>query len=1425
MRNKIKVKLTSLLTVLAMVVTMLPVGVMSVFAETIPAATTAKVAVPGAKTYTKATKIENGANYVIVANYRAMSSYSSGYNRSSTSVDIDGNNITSDVSSDIVWTFTGSGDSWQISNGNNNLIFNYDKYEGLLESYEYYSLSTTSNDNEVTVKKNNDNTFIISDSVNNTTKYVQYNNRNFRARDNGTNLTLYKEVETQATTQDYGVTIKDSENKDIEGRTLTINDITENSTYQLNSNYDESIFNDVKWSIESGSEASINENTGELSFTGNTGEVIVKVTATVKEGLNASPSTATNYIKVSFAKYKEPTAEDIKVDKNAKAVEGKKDTYNVKLDVIGAEVKSGNPVDVVLVLDNSTSMNESKRRANTVTAAESFAKNVLTPDNNGTIKISVVRYGTKASIAQFTSNSVSWNTEYSDSLSLSNASTYSDNLTLVNKAIDDGIGNVDNNQGTNTEAGLLTANKAVGARRANAKSIVIFMTDGLPTYSYNKNNGYQGPGGSTYKREFNNALTAGINLKSNYENIDIYNVGLLNGLSNNELKLAENLLGANPKKYTGSYTDKELANRVDYTSEWSNATSYASNYYKIDSKTTNVAETLKDVYNEIAVKAKALAKGTVTDNIPATFRLTSESKANLEQNGVTVTEIIENGEYKGTTLVYSDISAGKEKANNLYEYTVVAEPGAYGAAYTNTGAVYEYTLNTSTGGTGTKNFPQPVAPIHPIAVGDEDSTGVNTDLLLDKLLENDKDKYGVKYNEGGTSVTDVQLVLCNEKGEELTSEDGKYTLYDGNVTLTQDGNSITFNSKTEGDKVFYYKLKVVVSNTNDKYAQGAETVLYSEVVPVTVHVYDLSNKVFVIDYGKAVTYGKDDLFSSTEQGLPNGNITLDTDKTTHNYGSMVYSQDNKSLTYTLDRFMNGKDVAVLNVKFDSKVTLPKTVTVLPATTVYYEDNFGSSGKPDKGTTGDTTAGIIFNESSVIETVGESKDNQQGTGNSEYGYDSSYESDSTDSNGSSTKISGDGTAKATFTFTGKGFDIIGRTSTETGAILIKIYRGNQATTENFIEKRLVDTKYSDGEIYQIPVFNYMAEEHGTYTVEITIGKSNAFYLDAIRIYNPIDVTDTENADSAIAKDAYDKALESNAQITEIRNELITSGTFKSDGTGAVYVDGSTDKDSADMAEYKSIGPNNEVYLKPGQSIGFEVDNLQDIATIQIGAKAPNGKVTFTAGSGTSGLTKELNTATDMYYTLYNKDREDNYVTINNNKAYIIITNTNSVDDKASDDQYILSLTNIKLTYTKATTGSKMLANESVLALTRQVTYARMASLEPNLEIAKAEFTTSSVKQTKDATLKVYTTKDVEDLIITDKNGNKVTPKSITSVVDEGAEEASQKVFTVVITENTVGTSTYSIVGVGANNNQSKEAVSASIKVQRLTIFDKIASWFE
>ena len=48
----------------------------------------------------------------------------------------------------------------------------------------------------------------------------------------------------------------------------------------------------------------------------------------------------------------------------------------------------------------------------------------------------------------------------------------------------------------------------------------------------------------------------------------------------------------------------------------------------------------------------------------------------------------------------------------------------------------------------------------------------------------------------------------------------------------------------------------------------------------------------------------------------------------------------------------------------------------------------------------------------------------------------------------------------------------------------------------------------------------------YTVEIKVAKSQVFYLDGIRIYNPIDVNDNSE-DASEAKNAYDEAKESNA----------------------------------------------------------------------------------------------------------------------------------------------------------------------------------------------------------------------------------------------------------------------------------------------------------
>ena len=102
--------------------------------------------------------------------------------------------------------------------------------------------------------------------------------------------------------------------------------------------------------------------------------------------------------------------------------------------------------------------------------------------------------------------------------------------------------------------------------------------------------------------------------------------------------------------------------------------------------------------------------------------------------------------------------------------------------------------------------------------------------------------------------------------------------------------------------------------------------------------------------------------------------------------------------------------------------LNKTVTIMPATTVYYEDNFGNTSDNDGSN------GIVFSGNWTTEGtyVNNNQDSIQG-GN--YGSDNSYKDDLALSGGSSHVITvGKGQkASASFTFKGTGFDLISRTN--------------------------------------------------------------------------------------------------------------------------------------------------------------------------------------------------------------------------------------------------------------------------------------------------------------------------------------------------------------------------------------------------------------
>lgn len=168
------------------------------------------------------------------------------------------------------------------------------------------------------------------------------------------------------------------------------------------------------------------------------------------------------------------------------------------------------------------------------------------------------------------------------------------------------------------------------------------------------------------------------------------------------------------------------------------------------------------------------------------------------------------------------------------------------------------------------------------------------------------------------------------------------------------------------------------------------------------------------------------------------------------------------------------------------------VTVIPATTVYYEDEYVTLKTYTSTGTTDADGNTVYSETdgwdtnSVSASATQDQDRPGASQISDdidadnlYGYDSAYSSMSQFSMGAAamTSVSAGKYATATFTFYGTGFDIISLTSAATGIITINVYQGATATGTAYVSET-VDTYYGYERQYWNVTYTYT---DGTWTV--------------------------------------------------------------------------------------------------------------------------------------------------------------------------------------------------------------------------------------------------------------------------------------------------------------------------------------------------------
>lgn len=688
-------------------------------------------------------------------------------------------------------------------------------------------------------------------------------------------------------------------------------------------------------------------------------------------------------------------------------------------------------------------------------------------------------------------------------------------------------------------------------------------------------------------------------------------------------------------------------------------------------------------------------------------------------------------------------------------------------------------------------------------------------------IEADVTSAAVVTNKTKTTVKDY--VIYAEAGKTVTYAPDGVTITDLTAPITGD-KDITTNVNKDG------KGEFTPTSSNKKYDvnyEGTTTDKGNFAGKITVLTYEATNKVYVFDYGLESNIAD----TTTGDGLFQGGIFYNekatgTMATTAKLGEITPAQENSQTTISgsnieidkdgkaasavtfkpiafMDKAENYKytaNIAKVSTELDDTnpetgTTVHGTIKTMPANVVYYEDNFNASNNTD-----DSSVKIVYTNSKPTNDPTYSQSNDQ---SENYGHDKAYNGDLEESGNSATEMNnGDG---AYFTFTGDGFDIVSRTNENTAGLIAYVYNGKKdaeyfrnpevfkAGTKDLVKSIPVDTFYSNGDLYQVPVISTTLQQRGTYTVYLKALKTytgqSVIYIDGVRIYNPL-------AD----KSAY-LETEKNTKVQELRGMLLGSSPsinlVTPDGNNGFLIDGGSTAveqylpekpeigaylGAETLADVMKAGPNNELYLPIDNGVAFKVSTPVGDAdwTLQVGAKSVSADTSTESDAVVADKAftvyvkpddvKEtkyqevknytINTSTDMYYDINLKEviKAQGWTA----DSYDVIVLNTTVDYNNYD---IISLTNIKcaadMTLSKPSQLTRMgynLAGRNVLTGNDEA-------------VLSAKFGVTNVTRGKYASMTVVTKKEATDVQVTDSTGAVVTSftKKTSSIDADGNKE--------------------------------------------------------